>query len=158
MFPDNQYKVKARSIDGLKFDCIMGKRKVTTLAIGRSIDFNESAKAIVIQFTIIYFWFLNWSIEFCGMKRYGYTILWQDKGDLKWQDLVPRLVFLSNLESPPSVLVVHCGGNSIDQTPLFDLRAEINFSLNQIKVMFPETKLVWSQILPRSNWRYSENM
>jgi hypothetical protein len=88
-----------------------------------------------------------------SMKRYGYTILWQDKGDLKWQDLVPRLVFLSNLESPPSVLVVHCGGNSIDQTPLFDLRAEINFSLNQIKVMFPETKLVWSQILPRSNWR-----
>jgi hypothetical protein len=59
MFPDNQYKVKARSIDGLKFDCIMGKRKVTTLAIGRSIDFNESAKAIVIQFTMIYFWFLN---------------------------------------------------------------------------------------------------
>jgi hypothetical protein len=92
------------------------------------------------------------------MKRYGYTILWQDKGDLKWQDLVPRLVFLSNLESPPSVLVIHCGGNSIDQTPLFDLRAEIHFSLNQIKVMFPETKLVWSQILPRSNWRYSENM
>jgi hypothetical protein len=43
MFPDNQYKVKARSIDGLKFDFIMGKRKVTTLAIGRSIDFNESA-------------------------------------------------------------------------------------------------------------------
>ena len=60
-------------------------------------------------------------------------------------------MFLSNLESPPSVLVIHCGGNSIGQTPLFDLRAEINFSLNQIKVMFP-------QILPRSNWRYSENM
>ena len=69
-----------------------------------------------------------------NMNRYGYTKWWQGKWGLKWRDLVPRLVFLSNFESPPSVLVIHCGGNSIGQTPLFDLRAEINFSLKQIKV------------------------
>ena len=92
-----------------------------------------------------------------NINRYGYTVWWQGKGGMKWRDLVPRLVFLSNFESPPSVLVIHCGGNSIGQTPLVDLRAEIMCSLKQIKVMFPQTKIVWSQILPRSNWRYGKN-
>jgi len=42
-----------------------GKTPITTLVIGRSIDFYESPKAFEIQFTMIYVWFLIWSIELC---------------------------------------------------------------------------------------------
>jgi hypothetical protein len=30
--------------------------------------------------------------------------------------------------------------------------------LQYAATLFPTTKIIWSQILPRSNWRYSENL
>ena len=38
-----------------------------------------------------------------------------------------------------------------------DLRHYIRSQLRYFKQKLPNTKIIWSQILPRENWRYSDN-
>ena len=81
----------------------------------------------------------------------------QGLGGMVWDELVPRIKYLFNFEDSPSILVMHCGGNSIGQVPLLDLRNQIGSSLWEIQPLLLSTRQVWSQILPRSSWRYSSN-
>ena len=32
---------------------------------------------------------------------------------MRWAQFVPRVQYLLNFESPPEVLIIHCGGNSL---------------------------------------------
>ena len=38
-----------------------------------------------------------------------------------------------------------------------ELRCQIKDSLGQLMDLLPSTKFIWSQILPRFSWRYSQN-
>lgn len=68
-----------------------------------------------------------------------------------------RLQTIRQLEDPPQFIVFHCGGNDIGAYSLWDLRYQIKYVLRNMIDMFPNTKIIWSQILPRKNWRYSRN-
>lgn len=92
-----------------------------------------------------------------GISRYGFNVLWQGKGGMKWCQLFPHIKLIARSNFPPRIIIIHCGGNSIGQTTLRKLRDEIKSTLYDIKEMFPDTLLVWSQILPRSRWWYSDN-
>jgi hypothetical protein len=83
-----------------------------------------------------------------GLDRHGYRVWGQRLGGMPWDELVPRIKYLLNFEDSPSILVMHCGGNSIGQVPLLDLRNQIGSSLWEIQSLLPSTRLVWSQILP----------
>ena len=90
-----------------------------------------------------------------GLNRHGYRVWWQ--GGMVWDELVPRIKYLLNFEDSPSILAMQCGGNSIGQLPLLDLRNQIGSSLWEIQPLLLSTRQVWSQILPRSSWCYSSN-
>ena len=83
-----------------------------------------------------------------GLDRHGYRVWGQILRGMAWDELVPRIKYLLNFEDSPSILVMHCGGNSIGQVPLLDLRNQIGSSLWEIHSLLPSTRLVWSQILP----------
>jgi lysophospholipase L1-like esterase len=72
-------------------------------------------------------------------------------------ELIPRVKYLLRFNQPPDFLVIHCGGNSIGAVKLRELRCQIKDSLGQLMALLPSTKLIWSQILPRIFWRYSQN-
>ena len=91
-----------------------------------------------------------------GLKRNNFRVWWQGKGDMSWGELVPRITLLLQYE-PPKILVIHCGGNSIGIMPLFHLRRQMKEAILKLHRMLPYTKLVWSQILSRLSWRYSNN-
>ena len=92
-----------------------------------------------------------------GLKRNNFRVLWQGKSGMKWGEIIPRISLLLQFEEPPEILVIHCGGNNIGQVQLHQLRLDIKASLFKIKTMLPNTKLIWSQILPRFKWRYSKD-
>ena len=64
---------------------------------------------------------------------------------------------LRKLEESPHVLMIHFGGNDLGAYSVGDLRIQLKLVLQNLHKMFPKTKLIWSQILPRKNWRYSQN-
>ena len=92
-----------------------------------------------------------------GLKRRNVKVWWQGKGGMKWAEVLPRIKYLLTFESPPKVLIIHCGGNSIGQVLSHKLRLQIKSGIIEISSLLPETKIVWSQILPRQIWRYSDN-
>ena len=54
-------------------------------------------------------------------------------------------------EDPPTVLVVHIGGNDIGLERTNDLCDQLKRLFDWISLLMPETVLDWSQILPRIN-------
>lgn len=92
-----------------------------------------------------------------GLKRHNYRVWWQGKGGMVLEELLPRMSFLLKIETAPDILVIHCGGNNIGKSKLHTLRRKIREALLTIHEMLPSTHMVWSQILPRSEWKYSRN-
>ena len=61
------------------------------------------------------------------------------------------------IRDPPKYLVIHVGANYLGNKKVGYLRNEIKFILRGLLRIMPQTVLVWSQILPRFSWRYSDN-
>ena len=76
---------------------------------------------------------------------------------MKLSELVPRIRFLSHFESPPEILVIHCGGNDLGYVKLQVLRRRIKRCIFELNQMLPNTVLMWSQLLPRLRWRSTQN-
>jgi lysophospholipase L1-like esterase len=94
-----------------------------------------------------------------NLNLHDTSIWWQGYGGMNLLDLVPKLKTLKkvNYESP-DFLVVHCGANDIGRTPLLSLIKLLQSTVLEIQQLFPDVRLVWSSLLPRFNWRYSNNI
>ena len=77
---------------------------------------------------------------------------------LKFVNLKEKLSYLKQFEPVPKFLVIHCGGNDIEviDLPLHKLITIVRNHVQLIKQQ-PGSILVRSQILPRKNWRYSQD-
>jgi len=78
-------------------------------------------------------------------------------GVMKWDQVVAVINYLLLSDLPPSILVIHCGGNDICDTPSGLLRYKIRVAISTISRLLPYTLLVWSQILPRIQWQNEKN-
>lgn len=61
----------------------------------------------------------------------------------------------------PHAVVIHCGGNDIGspENPCGYLIYDIKYTLANIMFHYlPGTAIIWSNILPRLQWRYSSNL
>lgn len=85
-------------------------------------------------------------------------IWWQGYGGMVLSQLLPKLRVLRRIENDPDVLIIHCGANSLGLIELKSLLEKLQDTLEQIAKLFPRSKLVWSNLLPRFNWRYSEDI
>jgi hypothetical protein len=91
------------------------------------------------------------------LGRLAIKIWCQGYSRMKLRDVKPKLRTMSSFEEAPDIIVLHCGGNDLAQHSIGDLRELAQSQLQYVATLFPTTKIIWSQILPRSNWRYSEN-
>lgn len=83
------------------------------------------------------------------------NVLWESISGMKINDLNDTVNYLLTFNPPPEVLIIHCGGNDLgsDLTTL-DLTWTVKNMLTDWLGMMPNTKFIWSQILPRMSWRY----
>lgn len=92
-----------------------------------------------------------------GLQRYSASIWWQGRGGLRWCHLVRTIRHLLTLEDYLDLLLLHLGGNDLGQVRLGDLRFMISRLLFKLQYLLPATRFIWSQILPRLNWRSELN-
>jgi hypothetical protein len=76
---------------------------------------------------------------------------------MRLNHLKSKLRTLSSLDDTPDVIALHVAGNDLGAYEIGDLRYFLRAQLRYIKRNYPNTKLIWSQILPRTNWRHSKN-
>lgn len=74
---------------------------------------------------------------------------------MKWSDLLPKIKKLLSLEDSPDFLMIHCGGNSIGNKfkKSCKLGHDMTNTIDCLKLLIPNTKLIWSEILPRLQYR-----
>lgn len=93
-----------------------------------------------------------------GLQRNGIEIWWQGYGGMKLDDLPKKLRTLVKIGPSPYAILIHCGGNDIGRKPVGDLYHMAKRILENIHHQFPSIVLIWSGILPRLQWRYSQNI
>ena len=76
---------------------------------------------------------------------------WQGYGGLKLATCTSKLVTLLKIREPPKFMLLHVGGNDIGHKPVKELRDTALDLFAFLDRDFPDTILIWSQILPR-NW------
>lgn len=88
------------------------------------------------------------------LDRRGFSIYWRGQGGMSLDNVVYHVEELQKMQGIPDVLLIHCGGNDIGQGgSLLEICELVKGTLKFIKQLLPHTLLVWSQILPRYNWR-----
>ena len=85
-------------------------------------------------------------------------IWWQGYGGLVLVDVRKKIRTLCQVNSnKPSFIILHCGGNDLGKLDLKAFRSLLPLIFKLIEEIIPGTKIIWSEILPRQNWRYSKN-
>lgn len=67
-----------------------------------------------------------------------------------------KLKSLKSVGDMPDIILLHCGGNDLGRLSLVRIRRLLNDIIKFINLNF-RCKIVWSQLLPRATWRYSDN-
>lgn len=89
--------------------------------------------------------------------RLNTTIFWYGKSGMRLSQLERQIDTILSFEEAPSILIIHVAANDIGLIRSGYLQLLIKRRLSWLFENFPDTLIVWSQMLPRSNWRYSEN-
>jgi hypothetical protein len=86
------------------------------------------------------------------LQQYGGRIRWCGVRGMKWHNLKENLEkYLQHLP-PPSYLVIQLGSNDLTCGDSGSLRWHMKRDLEYISQLLPNTRLVWSCILPRLYW------
>ncbi|VDI02042.1 Hypothetical predicted protein [Mytilus galloprovincialis] len=92
-----------------------------------------------------------------GLEKLGYSIVWIGHSGMLW-DMVPSIITaLLNWRPPPSIILIHCGGNDLCNIQNGKLLYNIKDTLRQLMSSLPNTTVIWSYILPRRIWRNAMN-
>lgn len=92
-----------------------------------------------------------------GLERIGVNIFWQGYGGMKLWQVKRKVRTLLRFEDAPSYLMIHCGGNDIGEFSVLQTRKSAKTVINFLKNTLPNTKIIWSHVLPRQNWLHSQN-
>ncbi|VDH91304.1 Hypothetical predicted protein [Mytilus galloprovincialis] len=91
------------------------------------------------------------------LDRLNAEIWWQGKSGMVTSQLRRQIRIMKKYEDPPKFLVVHVGANDLGNIKTKDLREKLIQAMTFISKDLPDTKIVWSQMLPRLKWRYSND-
>lgn len=80
------------------------------------------------------------------------NIWWQGYSGMNLLDLVPKLKYLKGLklQSPPHIIVVHCGANNVGKTRLDRLLTMVHDILSQCKII-PKNQICVVLYPPQDN-------
>ncbi|XP_053403945.1 uncharacterized protein LOC128558485 isoform X1 [Mercenaria mercenaria] len=86
----------------------------------------------------------------------GVNSFWDFQPGMQMHHLSSKIYDLLASYKPPQYLVVHCGGNDIGQSPLNETELLAINTLQEIQSA-TNTRIIWSQILPRLVYRNEIN-
>jgi hypothetical protein len=109
---------------------------------------------------------LHKALEFIGINPHDYnthsfrigSATHLSMNGFTGEDIKTSIVHGSiNLRGIPKAVLLHCGGNDIGDVPSVALFHQMKFTITILSRMLPGFSVIWSSILPRRSWRYSNN-
>ena len=84
----------------------------------------------------------------------GLQTKWQGRRGMRWFQFKSMIQWIS-LHRTPKVIVIHLGGNDVIRTKFQKMRRIMKRDFKRLFALFPNTLILWSEILPRLEWKYS---
>ena len=85
-------------------------------------------------------------------------ICWMGLRGLGWHRLRHAIEAEVLLGTPPSIIVVHLGGNDLVNHSVWQIRNIMDREFRYIRTAFPTCLLIWVDILPRRLWSGADNV
>lgn len=76
---------------------------------------------------------------------------------MHWPQLQSTVQLQMLFRRPPCMIIIHLGGNDLVSLSQWKLIRMIHSDIRYVHSLFPESFLVWSDILPRLHWRGKES-
>ncbi|XP_048769305.2 uncharacterized protein LOC125675594 isoform X1 [Ostrea edulis] len=92
-----------------------------------------------------------------NLERIKVSLWWQGYGGLELIKAVNKIKTLRQVGPSPTALLIHCGGNDLGKTSVRKIRLAINQLVHYLRQEFCSAHIIWSLILPRIAWRYTQN-
>lgn len=89
--------------------------------------------------------------------RLNTNIWWHGRSGLVLAKLKNQINIMFKYEDQPQLIIVHIAGNDLGKTGVGRLQGLIKQFFVWLWDKCPGTLVAWSQILPRTEWRYSKN-
>ena len=80
------------------------------------------------------------------------SIRWFGKRGMLWREVGGAVAQAKDRFPPPSLLLIQVGSNDLTEIKSVDLVDNITIDILRIKLLFPNAKVVWSEILMRRYW------
>ena len=87
-----------------------------------------------------------------GLQSKQITIRWFGKRGMHWKELNDTVARALDRFPPPAYMIIHCGSNDLTEVKTADLIHDISADIIRFKLLLPNTKIVWSDILMRRYW------
>ena len=82
------------------------------------------------------------------------NVRWLGTGGMKWQHLRSQIQWVG-LHGQPRMIILHVGGNNVVDTKMQKMKRIMKRDFNNLFKTFPNTLIVWSEILPRLTWKFA---
>ena len=92
-----------------------------------------------------------------GLNILDYSLIWAGMSGMHWDALVTTVHAMLRCFGIPKIIILHCGGNDISDVSCGNLLFHLKFALFTNSKMLPGSMVCYSNILPRLNYRYSNN-
>ncbi len=76
---------------------------------------------------------------------------------MNWKSLNPTVEEKLKSSPPPSFLLLHLGSNDLGTVSVKELIEDMKCDLLRLKLLLPNTKIVWNDILMRRYWHQAQN-
>ncbi|XP_073460352.1 uncharacterized protein [Aquarana catesbeiana] len=87
-----------------------------------------------------------------GFPRGQVRIKWIGVPGMLWSRVLREVEHYCRLDRPPDVLLLHVGGNDLGIRASRELSRDIKFDFLRLRSMFPNTVIVWSEMMARTSW------
>lgn len=92
-----------------------------------------------------------------GLQYKGFNLHWLGSRGLKWEGLIP-MIEKSLLTQPlPQILIIQLGSNDLGIVKGKELIELIRCDILRLRTLYPDLKLIWSEILQRRYWHNANN-
>lgn len=110
--------------------------------------------------------YIYWAHKRAAQRCYGsnlslpadkFVILWKGIRGLQWTNLFLHISELFHSWPYPSMIILHVGGNDVGRLKTLDLMFLMKQDLHRLRLMFPNTCVVFSEMVSRLHWLYSKD-
>lgn len=81
-------------------------------------------------------------------------VQWFGFRGMQWHHLRSQIQWIS-LHATPKMIVIHVGGNNVVRTRMQKMKRIMYRDFKYLFELFPDTIIVWSEILPRLFWKFA---